>query len=151
MSSTVASALPTSIHLILTNTSWDVHFYSHVTLSATWRWSNLPRSSQPAHDRAGLESKQSGSRVCALNFPLRFLNRPAGAFWGLGQAQMHLHVKPCDMRLVCTSHVVFQDSLYLCVNSASLSQSHAHPPACSWPWPCLAFSPSPAGGPHSNP
>ena len=81
--------------------------------------------------------------------PLHFFSRPVGAFWGLGQAQIYPHVQPCEVHLVCTSHTALWDTPRLRVSTPSLSQSHTHPlPAgdCA-----LLFSPSPAGGPHSNP
>lgn len=88
MPSTVISDLPAFIHSMLTKTWWDMHCYSHLT-----KWISYPKSNNQHVAEAALNPSSLA--------PLCFLDRPAGAFWWLGKAQIHPHVS----RVACILYI----------------------------------------------
>lgn len=100
----------------------------HLTTWGTLTWNNLPRITQPAHSRAGLESKLSGSGVCALNcFPALFEQ----ASWSILGADTGSDA--CTYGYMCIPCGFLGLTMPL-VNSVSLLQSHTCPYLCSWPY-----------------
>lgn len=79
------------------------------------------------------------------------MNRPAGAFWGLGQVQMHPQV--CRVTRISVCRPRFPGAflgLTMPLHEECEHLTGSGMPA-SLPMTVPVFSPSPTGGPHSDP